>query len=193
MKVRNTNWICPEVWTTQTIDIEVQKLYDDINASLEAHCPKSSGLSASLKKTSRTNIWWNQELTNMRHQSMQLRKQYAKWLLIKKQKDDQYPDINDTSQENIDNESDEDEINDYFSLPDGQNSDNESQNYTQNSHDNVENVDNISKIIDEMKQHATNQYPEGIYDIQHGVDIHNEYKEVNRGYRKLITKAKKSS
>ena len=58
------NWTNPEVWTTEVIDKEVKELYNHINRSLTLSCPMTSGYGFPPSKTSRTNSWWNRDVSN---------------------------------------------------------------------------------------------------------------------------------
>ena len=64
MSDQSKDWTNPEVWTTEVIDKEVKELYNHINRSLTLSCPMTSGYGVPPSKTSRTNSWWNRDVSN---------------------------------------------------------------------------------------------------------------------------------
>ena len=73
------SWTNPEVWTTEVINKEVAELYKHLNRSLNLSCPKTSGYGVPPSKSSRTNSWWNQEVSNARKKLVVLKGLKTDW------------------------------------------------------------------------------------------------------------------
>ena len=106
MSDESKDWTNPKVWTTAVIDKEVNELYFHINRSLTLSCPMTSGHGVPHSKSSRTNSWWNRDVSNARKKLDVLRGLKIDW---KRANNLDMANNNDRQNTNETNQNDEDQ------------------------------------------------------------------------------------